>query len=159
MAHRHIHPTVIIASDHAGYPLKEKLKDFLLSLDYPIEDKGTFSVASVDYPDFIIPAAKVVAASKGKKFGIVLGGSGVGECIVANKVRGVRAVLVYDPYTARMSRDHNNANVICFGGRTITKDPEYAKRLLRIFLETKFSGAQRHIRRIKKISQYESRKR
>lgn len=156
MPRKHIHPTVVMGSDHAGYVLKEVLKEWLLSLEYTVEDKGTFSGAAGDYPDYVIPAAKVVAKSNGKKIGVVLGGSGIGECIAANKVRGIRAALVYDPYTARMSREHNDANVICFGGRTVTKDAEYAKRLLRIFLETAFSGEARHRRRLRKIARYES---
>ncbi len=156
MPKKHVHPTIVMGSDHAGYILKEVLKEWLLSLEYTVEDRGTFSGASVDYPDYVIPTAKTVAKSSGKKVGVVLGGSGIGECIAANKVRGIRAALVYDPYTARMSREHNDANVICFGGRTVTKDPEYAKRLLRIFIETAFSGEARHRRRLRKITRYES---
>lgn len=155
----HAHPTIVLGTDHGGYVLKEIIKDFLSSLDYPIEDKGTFSVASVDYPDFIIPAAEAVAKSRGKKFGIVFGGTGNGECIAANKVKGIRAAVVYDPYTARMSKEHNDANMICLGGRTVTEDPEYAKRLVRIWLETKILPKSRYKRRILKVAKYESRKR
>ncbi len=154
---RHRHPTIVLGADHAGYVLKEILKNYLLSLDYPIEDKGTFSGAAVDYPDYIIPTARAVAQSRGRKIGVVLGGTGLGECLAANKVKGIRAALVYDPYTARMSREHNDANIICFGGRTITKEPNYARRLLRIFLETAFSGAKRHRRRLRKIADLERR--
>lgn len=156
MAKKHTHPTIVMGTDHAGYILKEILKDYLASLDYPIEDKGTYSGAAVDYPDYIIPVAEAVAKSKGKKWGVVFGGSGIGECIAANKVKGIRAALIYDPYTAQMSREHNDANVICFGGRTVTKDPEYAKKLLRLWLETAFSGETRHRRRLRKIARYES---
>lgn len=158
MSPRHTHPTIVFGTDHAGYALKEILKDYLLSLDYPVEDKGTFSAASVDYPDYVIPAAEAVAKSHGKKFGVVLGGTGLGESIAANKVKGIRAAHVDDPFTAEMSRAHNNANVICFGGRTVTKDSNYTKRLLRIFLETSFSAEERHKRRLKKITAYESRR-
>lgn len=158
MPNRHTHTTIVMAADHAGYVLKEVLKDWLLSLQYPVEDKGTFSGVMVDYTDYIIPAAEAVAKSRGKKLGIVIGGSGIGECIAANKVRGIRAALVYDPYTARMSREHNDANVLCLGGRTVTKDPGYAKRLLRIWLETKLSPNPRYRRRILKLARYESRK-
>ncbi|MBI4281140.1 RpiB/LacA/LacB family sugar-phosphate isomerase [Candidatus Uhrbacteria bacterium] len=147
---------MVLASDHAGYVLKEVIKDFLLSLDFPVEDKGVFSAAMADFPDYVIPAAELVIKSRGKKLGIVFGGTGLGECIAANKVRGIRAALIYDPYTARMSKEHNNANVICLGGRTVTKDPEYAKRLVRIWLETAFSGKGRYHRRLRKIARYES---
>ncbi len=156
MSTRHTHPTIVFGTDHAGYVLKEILKDYLLSLNYPIEDKGTFSAVSVDYPDYVIPAAEAVAKAHGKKIGVVLGGTGIGECIAANKVKGIRAADVDDPYTAETSRLHNNANVICFGGRTVTKDPTYAKQLLRIFLETPFSGKERYKRRLKKVALYES---
>ncbi|HSD12329.1 MAG TPA: RpiB/LacA/LacB family sugar-phosphate isomerase, partial [Patescibacteria group bacterium] len=109
------------------------------------------------YPDFIFPAAAAVARSGGSAMGIVFGGSGIGECIAANKVRGVRAALVYDRYTARMSREHNDANVLCLGGRTVTKDAALAKRLVKIWLETPFSKDARHVRRLKKIAAYERR--
>lgn len=149
-------PTIIFGADHAGYVLKEVLKDYLLSLGFNIEDKGTFSVAPVDYPDFVFKVAEDVASSRNKKFGVVLGGTGIGECIAANKVKGIRGAEVYDQYTARMSREHNNANIVCFGGRTITKDSKYTKGLLKIWLETKFSGDSRHARRLKKITKYEN---
>ncbi|MBI4133055.1 RpiB/LacA/LacB family sugar-phosphate isomerase [Candidatus Uhrbacteria bacterium] len=158
MPKKHTHPTIVVGTDHAGYVLKEIIKEYLLSLDYPVIDKGTFSGATiVDYPAFIFPVARAVARSAGKKFGVVFGGSGIGECIAANKVRGVRAALAYDPYTARMSREHNDANVLCLGGRTVTKDPEYAKRLVRIWLETACSKNPRYRRRIKQVAQYETR--
>ena len=149
-------PIIVFGSDHAGYMLKEVLKEYAEKLGYAVEDVGAFNADSTDdYPDFVIPAAKKVAASKGKKRGVVLGGSGEGECIAANKVKGVRAGLIYDPFTAAKSREHNDTNVACFGGRTITKDTAYAKRLLKIWLETPFSRDARHVRRLKKISRYE----
>lgn len=157
MAKKPNHPTIVLGADHAGYVLKETLKEFLLSLGYPIEDKGAFSAAPVDYPDFCIPAAEEVAKSRGRKLGIVIGGTGLGESMAANKVKGIRCAHIDDPFTARMSRDHNNANMIALGGRTVTKDPKYTKRLVRIWLETPFSEHRRHVRRLKKIAKYETR--
>ena len=125
-------------------------------MDYPVKDKGTFSVAPVDFPDFCIPAAEEVAGSHGKKLGIVFGGTGLGESIAANKVKGIRCAHIDDPFTAEMSRFHNNANMIALGGRTVTKDPNFAKQLVHIWLETKFSNVHRHVRRLKKIAMYEA---
>ncbi len=150
-------PTIHLGTDHAGLALKEALKLRLVARGYHVHDHGTFDPSPSDYPDFVIPAAEAVARSRGTAMGIVLGGSGVGECIAANKVRGVRAALVYDRYTAKMSREHNDANVICLGGRTVTKDPSYAWRLVAAWLATRFSKAPRHVRRLKKIAAYERR--
>jgi ribose 5-phosphate isomerase B len=150
-------PTIVFAADHAGYVLKEVLKEYVQKLGYIVEDFGTFDAAPKDdYPDFVIPAAEAVARGRGKKMGVVLGGSGTGEAVAAGKVRGIRVAVVFDPYTAKMSRADNDANVIAFGGRTITKDPTYAKRLLKIWLETPFSKNPRHVRRLRKITRYES---
>lgn len=149
-------PLVCLGTDHAGLKLKVVIKDELVRLGYHVHDLGTFSPESSDYPDFVVPAAEAVAAAKGKTVGIVFGGSGIGECIAANKVKGVRAALVHDRYGAKMSREHNDANVLCLGGRTVTKDAKLAKRLVRLWLETPFSGDKRHVRRLKKISRYEN---
>jgi ribose 5-phosphate isomerase B len=145
---------IILGADHAGFPLKEDIKNYLRRLGYEVHDIGTDSMNSCDYPDFVIPAAKF--AIKMKCRAIVFGGSGEGECMAANKVKGVRCALVYDAYTARMSREHNNANVMALGGRTATKDVKLAKKLVKIWLETPFSDEERHVRRIGKISRYES---
>lgn len=145
---------IYLGSDHAGYKLKEKVKAYLLKRGFGVKDFGTDSEELVDYPDFIIPAAKTVVKNKVAK-AIVFGGSGIGECIVANKIKGVRAALCYDVYTAKMSREHNDANVLCLGGRTVTKNWNLTKKILDIWLGTEFSGEDRHIRRLKKISKYE----
>ena len=150
-------PTVYLGTDHAAFKLKEELRRYLTRTGYKVIDLGAFDDSPSDYPDFIIPAAE--AAVSGHAMAIVLGGSGIGECIAANKVYGVRAALVYDSYTARMSREHNNANVLCLGGRTATGDPKLAKRLVGIWLKTKFSSAARHERRLKKICNYEKKSR
>ncbi len=149
-------PLICLGTDHAGLKLKDAVKDELIRLGYHVHDFGAFSVEASDYPDYVLPAAEAVAASKGKAVGIVFGGSGIGECVAANKVRGVRAALVSDRYGAKMSREHNDANVLCLGGRTVTKDAKLAKRLVRLWLETPFSGDKRHVRRLKKISRYEN---
>lgn len=144
---------IYLGSDHAGYALKEKVKAYLLENKYAVKDFGTFSEESVDYPDFIIPAAKAAAKNKNSR-AVVFGGSGIGECIAANKIKGVRAALCYDAYTARMSREHNDANVLCLGGRTVTKNWKLTKKILDIWLKTKFSGEVRHVRRLKKVANF-----
>jgi ribose 5-phosphate isomerase B len=148
-------PLVCLGTDHAGLKLKNAIKDYLIGLGYHVHDIGAFDDASSDYPDFILPTAATVAKTKRKAVGIVFGGSGIGECIAANKVKGIRAALVYDRYGAKMSREHNDANVLCLGGRTVTKDATLAKRLVKLWLDTPFSGDKRHVRRLKKISRYE----
>ncbi len=148
-------PVIFLGSDHAGYRLKEAIKEYLDRSGYPIRDLGAHSDKASDYPDFILPAAEEVARSRGRAMGIVFGGSGLGECIAANKVRGIRAVAAYDAYTTHMSRLHNDANVLCLGGRTVTGRPAAAWRLVRIWLKTRFSGESRHVRRLKKIAAYE----
>lgn len=149
---------IYIGSDHAGYELKEKLKTYLgeLGLGYEVVDKGAFEYNSDDdYPDFITPVAESVAGDKGS-FGIILGGSGQGEAICANRTQGVRAALFYgetkssDPYQiVKLAREHNDANIISLGARFVS--PDEAKFAVELFLNTKFSGDERHARRIKKL--------
>jgi len=134
---------VVLASDHAGYPLKESVKQHLESRGIAVTDVGTFSTDPVDYPAVIRKGCQVVLNEKIP--GIVFGGSGNGEAIAANKVRGIRAALCYSEETARLGRQHNDANVMSLGGRLIS--PELANRLVDIFLETPFEGG-RHIARI-----------
>lgn len=147
--------TVYLGTDHAGFALKENLREWLVRAGYRVVDMGTYDDADCDYPDFVLPAAEAAAGSRGRAVAIVLGGSGIGECVAANKVRGVRAALAFDTYTARMSREHNDANVLCLGGRTVTRDPKVARRIVKKWLETPFSKETRHRRRIRKISDYE----
>jgi ribose 5-phosphate isomerase B len=146
---------IFLGTDHAGFLLKEAVKAHLVGRGYSVEDLGAMSEQSVDYPDFIIPAVERAVADGA--MAVVFGGSGNGECIAANKVRGARAAVVYDEYTAKMSREHNNANVICLGGRTVTSDEALALRLVDVWLETDFSGDERHVRRLAKIADYENR--
>jgi ribose 5-phosphate isomerase B len=152
-------PLICLGTDHAGFALKEEIKKHLIELGYEVKDFGANAVdPGDDYPDFIIPAAEAVAKSGGEAVGIVFGGSGIGECMAANKVQGVRAATAYDAYTTSLSRQHNDANILCLGGRTATSDPEVAKRLVRIWLETPFTNDERHVRRLKEVTDYETRK-
>jgi ribose 5-phosphate isomerase B len=138
---------IAIASDHAGYAYKTELIVLLRELGHEVTDFGTDSDASVDYPDFIRPAAEAVAREEAR-FGIVLGGSGNGEQMTANKVRGIRCALCWDTTTARLARLHNDANMIAFGQRVT--GIETVKDALRAFLSTDFEGG-RHERRIQKL--------
>jgi ribose 5-phosphate isomerase B len=144
---------IYIASDHGGYNLKEVLISYLSKKGYEVIDEGnkTFDTND-DYPDFIIPMSEKVA--KDKCVGIVLGRSGNGEAIAANKVKGIRAALCMNVEMARKARMDNDANILSLGADIIAQ-PE-ALEVVDAFLETPFSGKERHIRRINKISQYES---
>lgn len=145
---------IYLGSDHAGYKLKEKVKAYLTKRGFSVKDFGTNNEDPVDYPDFIFLVAEVVSLNPHNR-GIVFGGTGIGECMAANKIKGVRAALCYDSYTAKMSREHNDANILCLGGRTVTKNWTCTKKILDIWLKTKFSGEVRHIRRLKKITKME----
>ena len=142
---------VVIGSDHAGYELKEYVKSILEEKAYAILDVGTDSPVSVDYPDFGIKTAGLVASGQADR-GILVCGTGVGMSIVANKVKGIRASLVYDLYTAIQSRKHLDANVLVLGGRITGKD--LAAEIVKAWLDTPFEGG-RHQRRIEKIKQFE----
>ncbi len=148
---------IYIGTDHAGFELKEELKKFLEDLGCEVEDKGAYEFnREDDYPDFILPVVKAVAEDIARDLdsrGIVIGGSGQGEAIVANKVKNIRAAVVYDEYSARMSREHNDANIVSLGTRTLSADK--AKRLVKLWLETPFSNEERHKRRIEKIKTIE----
>jgi ribose 5-phosphate isomerase B len=142
---------IAIASDHAGYRLKENLKDFLKSEGHDVRDLGTDSEEPVDYPAFCAAAARSVASGDCER-AIVLGGSGQGEQIVANKVHGIRAALCHDLYLARLSREHNDANVLAMGGRVVAL--QYAKEIVAVWLATPFEGG-RHQPRIDQIAAIE----
>jgi ribose 5-phosphate isomerase B len=144
---------IAIASDHAGYELKEELKRMLRDLGHEVRDFGTHSTDQVDYPDFIVPAAEAVASGQCDR-GIVLGGSGNGEALAANKVTGVRCTLCWESYTARVARQHNDANVLSLGARVI--GPEVAREVVRVWLTSEFEGG-RHQARIDKIRAVEER--
>jgi ribose 5-phosphate isomerase B len=142
---------VALGADHAGFPLKEDLKAFLAEEGHEVLDRGTNSTDPVDYPLFCAAAARAVTTDEAER-AIVLGGSGQGEQIAANKVDGVRAALCHDLFLARLSRQHNDANVLAMGARLVA--PAYAREIVRVWLETPFEGG-RHIRRLDQIAQIE----
>lgn len=138
---------IALGSDHAGFDYKERIKALLVSLGHEVRDFGTHSGEPVDYPIFIRPVAEAVARGECER-GIVLGGSGNGEAIVANKVRGIRCALCWSLDTARWAREHNDANVLALGQRTIAA--ELALEIVRVWLETPFAGG-RHTARVREI--------
>jgi ribose 5-phosphate isomerase B len=140
---------VAIGADHAGYLLKEHLKETLVRLGHSVDDHGTHSQASTDYPPICFSVGRAVAEARADR-GIVLGGSGQGEQIAANKVPGVRAALCNDLYTARLSREHNDANVLSMGGRIVAFG--LADEILGLWLATPFEGG-RHQRRLDQIAE------
>ena len=143
---------VALATDHAGLPLKAPIADWLRSAGHEVVDFGVDSPEPVDYPDVIAPAARAVASGD-CRLGIVLGGSGTGEQIVANKIRGIRCVEAADPVTARLGREHNDANVLAMGARIIGS--EVALGCVGAFMTAEFQGG-RHTRRVDKITALES---
>lgn len=143
-----------IGSDHAGLELKSQLIEHLVSKGHDVTDHGPYEYDAVDdYPDFCIPAAEAVAKDPAS-LGIVLGGSGNGEQIAANKVNGIRAALAWSVETAKLARDHNNANVIAVGGRM--HELSLVKEIIDTFIAHPFSEDERHIRRINKITAFEN---
>lgn len=142
---------IAIGSDHAGFRLKEVIKNYLITLNYSVEDFGTHSEERVDYPDFAFPVALNVVNGN-FEVGILICGTGIGMSITANKVKGIRASLCNDLYTAHVAKEHNNANVLCMGGRVVGE--EVAKEIVRVWLGSKFEGG-RHSERLLKIKEYE----
>jgi len=142
---------IALGADHAGFELKEQLKQHLLSAGAQVEDRGTNSNDSVDYPDFARTVGEEVAAQKAN-FGILVCGTGIGMSIAANKIPGVRAANVTSAESARLSREHNDANVLALGARLL--DPAIATQIVDVWLATAFAGG-RHQRRVEKIVQLE----
>lgn len=143
-----------IGSDHAGLDFKNELITHLVMGGHDVTDHGPYEYDALDdYPDFCIPCAQAVAKDP-TSLGIVLGGSGNGEQMAANKVKGIRAALVWSIETAKLAREHNNANVISIGGRM--HEADFVKLLIDTFIATPFSNDERHIRRIEKIGNFES---
>jgi ribose 5-phosphate isomerase B len=138
---------LLIASDHAGFELKRKLADALKRRGIAFEDLGPDSADSVDYPDYARKVAEAVSRGEAER-GLLVCGSGQGMAMTANRYHGVRAAVPWDEETARLSREHNDANVLALGGRVLA--PEAAQRILEVWLETPFAGG-RHERRVKKI--------
>jgi ribose 5-phosphate isomerase B len=143
---------IAIGADHAGFALKEHLKNTLSRLGHQVEDLGTHSDAPVDYPPICAAVGRMVSEGRADR-GIVLGGSGQGEQIAANKIPGIRAALCNDLLTARLARQHNDANILSMGGRIVA--PARADEILSVWLDTAFEGG-RHQRRIDQITELES---
>lgn len=140
---------IYIGSDHAGYNLKEEIKKYLSELKVDFEDLGAKTLnPQDDYPDFAKSVAEKVAKYPESR-GIMICGTGLGSCIVANKVKGIRAASVWNEETAKQSREHLDANILCLGGRTQTV--KEAKKILRVWMQTEFLGEERHKRRLEKI--------
>lgn len=142
-------PSIVIGSDHAGFRAKETIKKYLVGAGYSVEDCGTHSEESVDYPDYAKAVAERVAAAK-NSLGVVVCGTGIGVSIAANKVEGIRAALAHDSLTARRAREHNDANVLALGGKVVGEDEAIA--IVQEFLAAQFAGG-RHQRRIDKIGE------
>jgi ribose 5-phosphate isomerase B len=142
---------IAVASDHAGFDMKEKIRKYLEDNGHQVKDFGTYSTDSIDYPDYAAPAAKSVASGENER-GVIICGSGQGMTMVSNKIPGIRAALCNDLYSARMTRLHNDANVLTMGGRIIGID--LAKEIVDTWLSTEFEGG-RHQRRVDKIMAFD----
>lgn len=142
-------PRIALGADHAGFAVKETIKKYLLETGYPVEDLGTWSDESVDYPDYAKKVSERVTAGA-DKFGILVCGTGIGMSMAANKIEGIRAALAHDAVTARLAREHNDANVLTLGGRVV--GDAGAIEIVRDFLNAEFAGG-RHQRRVDKISE------
>ena len=145
--------TIALGAAHGGFGLKEQLKPFLLKLGWQVVDCGTNSADAVDYPDFAFAVARMVSEGRAR-WGIVVDGAGIGSCIVANKVPGVRAAMCYDLSSSANSREHNHANVLTLGAGLIGAN--LAQQIVKTWLDTPF-GPDRHARRVEKITQIEQR--
>ena len=139
---------IAVGCDHAGYDLKNELIRHLEDRGYEVRDLGTYSTDSCDYPDYARKVCEEVVAGRAEK-GLLVCGTGIGMSMAANKVRGIRAAVLSDEFSARATREHNDANVLCLGARVLDKDQ--AVRLLDIFLDTPFSEGVNHVRRIGKL--------
>lgn len=147
---------IYLGTDHAGFDLKEKIKSFLSNNGYEVEDCGAFTYdQNDDYPDFILPVARKVSDDP-NSMGIVFGKSGAGECMAANKVKGIRAILGFSNENVKLAREHNNANILAIGSMFISQNQ--TEKLVKLFLETPFSNEERHKRRIEKIRKIEDNK-
>ena len=139
---------IAVGSDHAGYELKNQLIEHLKNRGYEVKDYGTYSEASCDYPDYAKQVANAVAGGEAEQ-GLLVCGTGIGMSMVANKIKGIRAAVLSDEFSAEATRSHNDANILCLGARVV--DYAKAEKLLDIFLDTPFSAEEKHIRRIGKI--------
>lgn len=145
---------VAVGADHAGFPLKKTVVDYLESAGFEVLDFGTNSEEPCDYPDFAIPVGEAIKDGKAS-MGVVLCGSGVGASVAANKVPGVRAGLCHDTFSARQGREDDDTNVLCMGARVVGQS--LALEILKSFVHAQFSGADRHVRRLNKVISVEKR--
>lgn len=143
---------IALASDHAGYALKEQLRVHLINSGHDVLDVGTHAEKPVDYPDMARSLGKAIQGGEADR-GLLICGSGVGACVAANKMRGVRAGLCHDTYSARQGVEHDDMNVLCLGARVIGY--ELARELIRAYLSARFTGEERHVRRLKKVEELE----
>jgi ribose 5-phosphate isomerase B len=144
---------IAIAGDHAGFTLKKNVEPWIISLGHEVKHLGAFSMdPNDDYPDFALLVAKEISSGKADK-GIIICGSGVGACITANKVKGVRAAICHDIYSSHQGVEHDDMNVLCLGSRVINQD--LAKKIIESFLNSKFSYDDRHVRRLQKVMDIE----
>ncbi len=143
---------IYLGADHAGFYLKEELKKYLKELGYEYEDLGNNEMSvEDDYPDFALKVAEKISGTD--NLGILICATGSGMCITANKVKGIRASVIWNDFTALQSREHNNANIICLAGKVL--DTETAKNMVRLWLDAEFTNEERHIRRLDKIKNIE----
>lgn len=143
---------IALAADHGGYELKDVVRDYLEQERFEVIDLGTYSAESVDYPDYAVKVGKAILDGKAER-GILLCGSGVGASVAVNKIPGIRAGLCHDTFSAHQGVEDDNANVLCMGARVIGH--QLALEIVKTFLHAKFSGAERHVRRLNKVHQIE----
>lgn len=144
---------IALGSDHAGFELKQQMHAFLESLGHAVVDVGTNSTAPVDYPDFACAVGEAVTSGRAER-GVLICGSGVGASVAANKVRGIRAAVCHDYYSAHQGVEHDDMNVLVMGSRVI--GVELARDLVRAYLSAKFTGEERHVRRLRKVMAIEA---
>jgi ribose 5-phosphate isomerase B len=145
--------TIAVAADHAGFPMKERVLALASQMGHETIDLGTCSTASVDYPDSARAIADAIQGGRAER-GILLCGSGVGACMAANKFRGIRAGTCHDTFSAHQAVEDDDANVLCLGARIV--GPEVVGELVRAYLNASFSGAERHVRRLRKVAAIEN---
>ncbi len=143
---------IVIGADHGGYELKDVVRDYLEQEKYEVVDVGTFSADSVDYPDYAVKVGQMIIDGNAD-LGIMICGSGVGACVAINKMPGIRAGLCHDTFSAHQGREDDNTNVLCLGARVIGH--QLALEIVRTFLNAKFSGLERHVRRLGKVHELE----
>lgn len=143
---------VAVGADHGGYLVKQRLAQVLRDAGHDVLDLGTDSLEPVDYPDYARAVGRAVVDGQAAR-GVLICGSGAGAAIAANKIRGIRAALAHDTYTAHQMVEHDNANVCCLGARVI--GPELAAEIVRVFMDARFSGEERHVRRLAKVAAIE----